>query len=501
MNDGGMFYSMILDLQKNNFSLPFFTSYNFSNIPYAYPPLSFYVAAILNEFLGIDLVSIFRYFPLFFNLLSIPAFYLLANEITLNERQSIIATAFYAILIPGYEWLITGGGLTRSPAQTYFILSLSFFINYGRTHKKSALFFSILTSALMTWHHLEYCWLLMFSLVIFCVRTFKFKECIQTGLIYLAGFLIITGPYWAIVITRHGFAPILSAVSSGEFDLVKPISRLILMVYTEESLINYVNVLAIFGLLYCLFSGKHRIVIWFLLISFLNPRSANRSLIFPVSIFASIAIDSLICPELDRLFHSRHSELSSNNEKKGYRHLKYSHIFILFSILYPFFLGFLNALGGRPVLTEIKKPEIEAMNWIKNNTPADSTFIVLNNSIAWSMDKTGEWFPTLAQRKSQTTVQGTEWLTPSSFESNKEKYNELKKCINIGASCLETWIEKNQVKYDYLYLSRDDCQKDDAYCLNFIETSIRSENKYEPIFENSNAVVFKLENFDNASTH
>lgn len=33
LNDGGMFYTMILDLEKNGFALPEFTSYNISQIP------------------------------------------------------------------------------------------------------------------------------------------------------------------------------------------------------------------------------------------------------------------------------------------------------------------------------------------------------------------------------------------------------------------------------------------------------------------------------------
>lgn len=37
LNDGGMFYTMIRDLKANHFILPQFTSYNFANIPFAYP--------------------------------------------------------------------------------------------------------------------------------------------------------------------------------------------------------------------------------------------------------------------------------------------------------------------------------------------------------------------------------------------------------------------------------------------------------------------------------
>ena len=35
LNDGGLFYQMILDLQLNHFRLPFFTTYNSANSPFA----------------------------------------------------------------------------------------------------------------------------------------------------------------------------------------------------------------------------------------------------------------------------------------------------------------------------------------------------------------------------------------------------------------------------------------------------------------------------------
>jgi hypothetical protein len=48
LNDGGMFYTMIKDLQSAHFHLPAFTSYNQANIPFAYPPLPFYLAGAMD---------------------------------------------------------------------------------------------------------------------------------------------------------------------------------------------------------------------------------------------------------------------------------------------------------------------------------------------------------------------------------------------------------------------------------------------------------------------
>ncbi|MEI8133229.1 MAG: hypothetical protein WCG34_12420, partial [Leptolinea sp.] len=241
LNDGGMFYTMILDLQKNGYVLPFFTSYNQSQIPYAYPPLSFYIVGFLNQFLHIDLITIFQTYPFFFNLFSIPAFYFLGKEITRNYRQALLATAFYAILLPGFEWLISGGGLTRSPAQTFFIISFCQYLAFIRTKKQSIFLLSILTAAIMTLFHIEYCWMLVFSILLFSVNSLSWREYLKTNICYLIGIGIFTAPYWATIVNYHGLSPFLAAFSAGEFNIMNSIGRFSLLVFTQEPISNYIN--------------------------------------------------------------------------------------------------------------------------------------------------------------------------------------------------------------------------------------------------------------------
>lgn len=482
LNDGGMFYTMILDLQKNGFSLPLFISYNQSQIPFLYPPLSFYLAGYLNEWVHIDHITVLRFLPLFFNILSIPAFFFLAFEILNDKGQALLAAAFYAIIPTGYEWLISGGGLTRSPAQLYFILSLYSYLAYLNREKKFHLFLSILFTSLMMLHHLEYGMLTGISIALFSIPSLRLQTFAKTALIYAAGVALLTSPYWVTVLARGGFSPMMSAFSSGEFNLVTSIARLLSMSFTDETLVNYVNVLAIIGLFYCLFSGKIRLVLWFLLIMFTSPRSVNRPLIFPVTIFASIAVFSLILPELNRLW---------DEKKKNKCSPSYGAIFIAFSVLYPFFLGFLPPSGGDSALEALAEPEREAMRWIKDNTPRDSQFVVLDSAITWGADRSNEWFPVFSERKSLTTVQGSEWLPDRQFEKSKNQYYELKNCLTDGIACLESWSRQNEVDYSHVYITRSDCAPNSGYCLIPVEFALRESQKYEKVFENDIILVYK----------
>ncbi|BCY18310.1 hypothetical protein hrd7_21590 [Leptolinea sp. HRD-7] len=488
LNDGGMFYTMIIDLQKNNFVLPFFISFNHAKIPFVYPPLSFYLAAYVNEWLQIDHISILRFLPLFFNILSIPAFFFLAFEILRKKNQALLATAFYAIIPPGYEWLISGGGLTRSPAQLFFILSLYFYLAFINRQKKFRLFLSILFASMMMLHHLEYGVLTGISIALFSFPAMRFKTFVKTALVYATGVLLLTSPYWLTVLSRFGFSPMVSALSSGEFNPITSIAHLLSMSFTDEKLVTYVNVLAIIGLIYCLFSGRLRLVLWFLLIMFFSPRSVNRPLIFPVTIFASITVFSIILPALNRLDDRRTAQ--EGNTKRNLVP-SYSSIFIAFSVLIPFCMGFLAPSGENSALEALSKPERAAMEWVKENTPEDSQFIVLDSAITWGADRSNEWFPVLSGRKSMTTVQGSEWLPDGQFDKNKKNYYELKSCMNKGTSCLEIWAGQYSLAYSHVYITKTDCMSNNGYCLIPLELSLRQSTNNKIIFENDSVLILK----------
>ena len=49
INDGGMFAVMVDDLRANGYALPAFTTYNHLDIPFAYPPLGFYLGALAAD--------------------------------------------------------------------------------------------------------------------------------------------------------------------------------------------------------------------------------------------------------------------------------------------------------------------------------------------------------------------------------------------------------------------------------------------------------------------
>lgn len=168
-------------------------------------------------------------------------------------------------------------------------------------------------------------------------------------------------------------------------------------------------------------------------------------------------------------------------------------IFLGFSILYPFFLGILNTTFEHQVLTSLKKPEIQAMEWVKENTDPDSQFVVINSSESWIIDRNSEWFPALAQRKSIATVQGKEWFPNLEYQKNKKLHDELHNCILSTKNCPDLWVNSDQKVMKYFFMSKTICYQNTDGCQQRLELLFGNSSRYVLVYENEGVAVIQVE--------
>lgn len=267
------------------------------------------------------------------------------------------------------------------------------------------------------------------------------------------------------------------------------------MIFTREPMITFINVLAILGLWYTIVSRKYQLSAWLLLIIFLDPRSADRISVFPVVLLAAIAVDQVLLPALTPECLRNTNSTLNNEEKKtiwGGQKFLLPLIFTMFCVLYPFILAYLQTFTPGSALTMLTAPQREAMDWIKNNTPDESVFVVMSSDLTWSSDKVSEWFPALTNRKNLLTVQGAEWLPNSVYKKNKQVYEDFKECADTGESCLSTLSKKYGEKLDYLVVSRinGSMQSLDTG-LSYFDRTVEESGNYDRVYENEAVTVFK----------
>src|SRR5574341_1321991 len=114
INDGGLFTLMTRAVQENGLRLPAYVQYNGLNVPFAYPPLAFYMGALLADLFHLDIVEILRWLPASVLIGTIPAFYGLAKSVLNSQFKAGLATLLFAFTPRSMTWQIMGGGLTRS---------------------------------------------------------------------------------------------------------------------------------------------------------------------------------------------------------------------------------------------------------------------------------------------------------------------------------------------------------------------------------------------------
>ena len=154
----------------------------------------------------------------------------------------------------------------------------------------------------------------------------------------------------------------------------------------------------------------------------------------------------------------------------------------------------MNALIATPrLLSALDDGDRQAMNWVQANTPGDAGFLVVTNE-TWSGDRTSEWFPVLAQRQSVATVQGAEWRR-GAFGEKVRAYEEVQRCADSDAACIERWRGQHGSRFTYVYLPKvaaasGRSNEDPTDCCAALRASLRASGQFDVVFDGAGATIF-----------
>ncbi len=486
----GSFTRWYEDLLSNQFRLPLFTSYNQLNIPFAYPPLPFYMAGLLQAFLGLDGLVVLRFLPLVISVLTIPAFFVLSRTALDSIPQALHATLVFAILTPTYQWQIMGGGLTAPRVILFSILALWQAWQALKTRQVKPLLWTILFVALSGYCHLE----ILLSTAIFITVLTVFLGRSRWGLIFLLaigiGALALLSPYILLTSSRHGLESFLSAFQSGNFSPLKSILRLLFQGITLEYLFTPFLVIALLAFGKKLQKRDFLLPCLVIFTALFDPRSMERSLAIPLSLLVGIGIDEIVIPGIAGVF------LREKPGEGRTRLVLFPSLLAAFMVVYiavrAAFSSQVYVLMEHQNLAGIPPADQAAMHWIDQNIPAQSAFLVLSGPTFWWNDHVSEWFPVLAQRTSLATVQGSEWQPPGSFKRQMDFHSALIDCSFKDVACIEALAQQNGAHFTHLYLSGHLSDRNTGFLSPLpVEQALRSSPGYQLVYDQDGKMVFK----------
>ena len=486
INDGGMFYTMIQNLQANHYIPPLYTTYNNLNIPFVYPPLGLYLGAVLSDLFNLaSPLPVIQWLPGIINAFCIPAFYFLAREILGDKLQSAISTLVFSLIPHTTAWFSMGGGLTRALGAFFMLLALTHSYRVFAKGSKKDIWGAIIFSGLAALSHTEApVYTIAIAIYIWAMKS-RSQKGFLNGILIALGVFVLSIPWYGWVIYQHGFAPLISASQAG-FHSIWSILRLINIDFvTEEPYLDLLGVLSILGMATLVAKRKFFIPGMLIVVYLSQPRSAHTIANIPLAMAAGLFIAEILIPAIT---------IIQESSRKINSRIRPSLAFF-FIVLIPYLLSNSVYYGFQLSEMHVSIAGRDAMQWVANNTPKESKFLVITGEPSGFCDFTSEWFPALTNRQSLATLQGNEWLQGQNFGEYAGYIQNLQACSKKGLDCLIQEADHFGSNFDYLYLSLNspttNCTLTDASDLNRgLILELENSVQFQAVFRSDDVLIF-----------
>ena len=220
---GGLFLAFSEQILKENFALPATIPYYSSNgLPFAYPPLPFYVQAlVLRVFHPHGFASV-NFLPPLAAALSVPSFYYLVRQIASSRLEAWGMLAAFAFIPNTFLDPIEAGGLSEAFGALAIIWYAAFLVRAYKNPGWAATLLAglflgicILSSPGSAVAAPVLSLVYVFLLGLRAVRERRLDPLYAPAAIALIG-LLVSAPYWLTVALRHGPGIFLGSVL-GQF--------------------------------------------------------------------------------------------------------------------------------------------------------------------------------------------------------------------------------------------------------------------------------------------
>lgn len=483
VNPAGYYLESARQLIQNDFRIPaYLKGFGIPGIPFAYPPLGFYVYALGAKILG-DIPEVALILPGLLLPIQAWAGYLFVKQFTGSEQAAQWAGVFLLLIPHLFYRTLFGDGITTGLSGIFLLLSWYFAVKAdpGAKDYRSALLGGIFVGLSVLSHP---------GIGLFCVVTFTILFVVHAGWqwytfwgVALAGItvFILTFLLWLLpVISFHGIEPLLASVrdKKSPFYLFANFTNTISYSYgnhlgdERETLFMVLFPLGI-SVLYSLVRGP-RVVFLLFLSSLFTFRGHPSVTMFVFALCLGVFyrdISQMIIVPLPGKF-------SSNEQNENSVFVVESLPFVVFSLLHVLLLSvlcwdyvFMNALD---------KGEMQTYLWIRSNTKADATFIIegIDENLVYFAERT-ILLPTL----------GAEWIPDSDFgnalQRNSPIVQSFFSCRDIN--CVIEIMNQYNLKPDYVvYRVSSEEEKD------FIE-ALHVSDKFELVFSSGKMYVLQYE--------
>jgi len=408
---GGLFYEFSRQIIQNHFAMPeTIPYYSLGGIPFAYPPLSFYLQAIVMKLFSPPPFVTVNLLPPLIAVCTLPAFYWMIKAQTDDDRIRTAALFAFALMPSAFVNQIEGAGLAEAVGTVVLLLYLGWLFRFEKDPRPAPalwaglfLGLSVLSSPGSAYGGVIISVLFFLKFLLQDLKSRSFKSSAWLLLTGLAG-MLVSAPYWLTIVRHHEFGGFTTAFLSEQNTTALLNQIRYMITFKPADMITFVGNEGIYGFLFdwLVFAGLiwavlnkqvFQVVIFFSV--WLVPRVGSWVVAIPAAGLAALGIVHLVWPLLQKAFSIR----GANNRPPlapGILAL----ILVLLSVA-----GAVNTvvdLQNQPELV-ISAAATQTLQQERQMIPANAHVLIAGNGAL------REWAPALLEREVLNCEFGLEW--------------------------------------------------------------------------------------------
>ncbi len=408
---GGIFYEFSRQIILNHFALPeTIPYYSLGGIPFAYPPLGFYLQAIVMKLFSPPPFITVNLLPPLLAVLSLPAFYWMAKAQTDDNRLVAAALFAFALMPSAFVNQIEGAGLAEACGTLALLFFLGWLFRFEKDPRPAPALWAglflglcVLSSPGSAYGSVIISVLFFFRILIQDLKSHSFKSSAWLMITGLTG-ILVSAPYWLTIIQHHEFGGFTTTFLSQQ-DASSFVNQIRYMItFKPADMLTFVGDEGIYGFLFDwlvlagliwavlnkqAFQGVVLFAVW------LVPREGSWMVAIPAAWLAAEGFIHLVWPLFQKAFKS---EGIHNRPPLAPGLLAMTLVILMVA-------GAVNALHDLQNQAElqISASAVETLQHEQHMIPTDVHVLIAGNAAL------REWAPALLEREVLNCEFGLEW--------------------------------------------------------------------------------------------
>lgn len=444
---GGLFLEFSRQIAATGFRLPqTIPYYTPGGIPYAYPPLAFYLQCALVYGLGVPEWPATHVLPPLISILSLPLFYILARAVFPDRVTPLVALGLYAVIPAAYLQQVQDEGLAEAVGSLAIILLALAMIRAERSERPVDFALLGLAGGLCVLAAPGSAAAAAMMLVVWgsaCLfRAIRTGQTIRVfGMLALTALIALasSAPYWLAVGRAHGLGlfgvAILGQGAGDEGPIRGFIDRLLQFSISQAPYASLWDALILGGVILHLARRRWALPVWLVLLMAI-PREWDWLVGLPAVLLAADALvvgSRWLAGQLQGYFGRQARQAIA---VAGL-------VFVAYTALNVILSARANA-GAQNVVRSAAT--LAAAEWARDNLPQAAVLVVPADAIR-------EWVPHVAQRTTLNVGQGSEWQ-PEENRQIAALNTELEQCGTTV--CLDAVLRNHLATAAPLYVLLND---------------------------------------------